>query len=154
VRAAKELSTSYYPDIPTDHLPFVAFPEGCAKYIPCKDVADYLEDYQRTLGLHVLTLAHISDASYDASSSTWTLSISLSGKATVTVTARHLIGATGIGTTGGALPFTPSIPGKVRNHDLVFSLLMLTLCSAPFSVPSFIQANTGSPPALAPRKSS
>ncbi|KAG2140310.1 putative dimethylaniline monooxygenase (N-oxide-forming) [Suillus cothurnatus] len=95
-----------------NHLPFVAFPEGCAKYIPCRDVADYLEDYQRTLGLHVLTLAHISAASYDASSSTWTLSISLSGKASVTVTARYLIGATGIGTTGGALPFTPSIPGK------------------------------------------
>ncbi|KAG2140309.1 putative dimethylaniline monooxygenase (N-oxide-forming) [Suillus cothurnatus] len=66
----------------------------------------------RLLVFMYLTLAHISAASYDASSSTWTLSISLSGKASVTVTARHLIGATGIGTTGGALPFTPSIPGK------------------------------------------
>ncbi|KAG2066654.1 FAD/NAD(P)-binding domain-containing protein [Suillus decipiens] len=94
------------------HLPFVTFPEECGKYIPCKDVADYLENYQRTLGLHVLTLAHISAASYDTSSSTWTLSISLSGKASITVTARHLIGAIGVGTMGGALPFTPSIPEK------------------------------------------
>ncbi|KAG1812549.1 putative dimethylaniline monooxygenase (N-oxide-forming) [Suillus subaureus] len=95
-----------------NHLPFVAFPEGCGKYIPCRDVADYLENYQRTLGLHVLTSAHISAASYDASSSTWTLSISVSGKIYITVTARHLIGATGISTVGGALSFTPSIPGK------------------------------------------
>ncbi|KAG1812547.1 uncharacterized protein BJ212DRAFT_1483157 [Suillus subaureus] len=95
-----------------NHLPFVTFPEGCGKYIPCRDVADYLENYQRTLGLHVLTSAHISAASYDASSGTWTLSVSISGKASITVTARHLIGATGIGTMGGALPFTPSIPGK------------------------------------------
>ncbi|KAG1799878.1 uncharacterized protein HD556DRAFT_1439541 [Suillus plorans] len=95
-----------------NHLPFVAFPEGCGKYIPCRDVADYLENYQRTLGLHVLTSACISATSYDASSSTWTLSISLSGQASITVTARHLIGATGTGTMGGALPFMPSIPEK------------------------------------------
>ncbi|KAG2128035.1 putative dimethylaniline monooxygenase (N-oxide-forming) [Suillus bovinus] len=95
-----------------NHLPFVKFPEGCGKYIPCRDVADYLENYQKTLGLHVLTLARISSTSYDASSSTWTLSISLPGKSSITVTARHLIGATGIGTTGGALPFVPSIPEK------------------------------------------
>ncbi|KAG1742112.1 hypothetical protein EDB19DRAFT_2024407 [Suillus lakei] len=95
-----------------NHLPFVTFPEGCGKYIPCRDVADYLENYQKTLGLHVLTLARISAASYDASSSTWTLSISVSGQASITVTARHLIGATGVGTMGGALPFTPSTPGK------------------------------------------
>ncbi|KAG1742114.1 putative dimethylaniline monooxygenase (N-oxide-forming) [Suillus lakei] len=95
-----------------NHLPFVTFPEGCGKYIPCRDVADYLENYQKTLGLHVLTLACISAASYDVSSSTWTLSISVSGQASITVTARHLIGATGVGTMGGALPFTPSIPGK------------------------------------------
>lgn len=95
-----------------NHLPFVAFPEGCGKYIPCRDVADYLENYQRTLGLHVLTSACISATSYDVSSSTWTLSISLSGQASITVTARHLIGATGTGTMGGALPFMPSIPEK------------------------------------------
>ncbi|KAG2113574.1 putative dimethylaniline monooxygenase (N-oxide-forming) [Suillus discolor] len=94
-----------------NHLPFVTFPEGC-KYIPCRDIADYLENYQRILGLHVLTLARISATSYDTSSSTWTLSISISGQASITVTARHLIGATGIGTMGGALPFMPSIPGK------------------------------------------
>ncbi|KAG1904392.1 uncharacterized protein F5891DRAFT_945768 [Suillus fuscotomentosus] len=95
-----------------NHLPFVAFPEGYGKYIPCRDVADYLENYQRTLGLHVLTSACISATSYDVSSSTWTLSISLSGQASITVTARHLIGATGTGTMGGALPFMPSIPEK------------------------------------------
>ncbi|KAG2339396.1 FAD/NAD(P)-binding domain-containing protein [Suillus weaverae] len=95
-----------------NHLPFVTFPEGREKYVPCGDVADYLENYQRTLGLHVLTLACISAASYNASSSTWTLSISVSGRASITVTARHLIGATGVGTMGGALPFMPSIPGK------------------------------------------
>ncbi|KAG2335579.1 FAD/NAD(P)-binding domain-containing protein [Suillus weaverae] len=95
-----------------NHLPFVTFPEGCGKYVPCGDVANYLENYQRTLGLHVLTLARISAASYDASSSTWTLSISVSGQASITVTARHVIGATGVGTMGGALPFTPTIPGK------------------------------------------
>ncbi|KAG1846381.1 putative dimethylaniline monooxygenase (N-oxide-forming) [Suillus subalutaceus] len=95
-----------------NHLPFVTFPEGCGKYTPCRDVADYLENYPRILGLHVVTLAHISAASYDASSSTWTLTISISGKTCITVTTRHLIGATGVGTMGGALPFTPSIPGK------------------------------------------
>ncbi|KAG1793725.1 putative dimethylaniline monooxygenase (N-oxide-forming) [Suillus plorans] len=95
-----------------NHLPFVDFPEGSGTYIPCGDVADYLENYQRTLGLHVLTSAHISATSYDASSSTWTLSVSLSGKASITVMARHLIGAIGVGTMGGALPFTPPIPGK------------------------------------------
>lgn len=95
-----------------NHLPFFPFPEGCGKYIPCRDVADYLENYQKTLGLHVLTSARISAVSYNASSLTWTLSISLLGQASVTVTARHLIGATGVGTMGGALPYMPSIPGK------------------------------------------
>ncbi|KAG2072258.1 putative dimethylaniline monooxygenase (N-oxide-forming) [Suillus decipiens] len=95
-----------------NHLPFVTFPEGCGKYIPCRDVADYLENYQKTLGLHVLTSACISAASYDASSSTWKLSISLLEQVSIVVTARHLIGATGVGTTGGTLPFMPSIPGK------------------------------------------
>ncbi|KAG1815833.1 hypothetical protein EV424DRAFT_1627835 [Suillus variegatus] len=78
------------------HLPFVDFPEGSGTYIPCGDVADYLENYQRTLGLHV----------------TWTLSVSLSGQASITVTARYVIVAIGGGTMGGALPFTPPIPGK------------------------------------------
>ncbi|KAG2143520.1 putative dimethylaniline monooxygenase (N-oxide-forming) [Suillus bovinus] len=95
-----------------NHLPFVSFPEECGTYIPCRDVADYLENYQRTLGLHVLTSAHISTTSYDASSSTWTLSISFSGQASITVKAHHLIVAIGVGTTGGALPFAPSIRGK------------------------------------------
>lgn len=95
-----------------NHLPFVEFPERSGKYTPCRDVADYLEDYQRTLGLHVLTSASISAASYDASSSTWTLSVSLPGQASITVTARYMIVAIGIGTMGGALPFMPSIPGK------------------------------------------
>ncbi|KAG1861444.1 hypothetical protein C8R48DRAFT_604120 [Suillus tomentosus] len=104
----------------TDHLPFVDFPEGSGTYIPCGDVADYLEDYQRTLGLHVLTSAHISATSYDASSSTWALSVSLLGKASITVTARYVIVAIGVGTMGGALPFTPPIPGKVRIQDLIF----------------------------------
>lgn len=115
----EELLTLSYADIPADHLPFLPFPEGYGKYIPCRDVADYLENYQKTLGLHVLTSARISAVSYDALSRTWTLSISLLGQASVTVTARYLIGATGVGTMGGALPFMPSIPGKVRKYELV-----------------------------------
>ncbi|KAG1758149.1 putative dimethylaniline monooxygenase (N-oxide-forming) [Suillus occidentalis] len=95
-----------------NHLPFLPLPEGCGKYIPCRDVADYLENYQKTLELHVLTSARISAVSYDSLSRTWTLSMSLLGQTFVTVTARHLIVATGVGTTGGALPFMPSIPGK------------------------------------------
>ncbi|KAG1893787.1 uncharacterized protein F5891DRAFT_962464 [Suillus fuscotomentosus] len=95
-----------------NHLPFVEFPERSGNYTPCRDVADYLEDYQRTLGLHVLTSASISAASYDASSSTWTLSVSLPGQASITVMARYMIVAIGVGTMGGALPFMPSIPGK------------------------------------------
>ncbi|KAG1871882.1 putative dimethylaniline monooxygenase (N-oxide-forming), partial [Suillus tomentosus] len=94
----------------TDHLPFVEFPERSGKYTPCRDVADYLEDYQRTLGLHVLTSASISAASYDASSSTWTLSIFVIE--TRESLHRYMIVAIGIGTMGGALPFMPSIPGK------------------------------------------
>ncbi|OJA10132.1 hypothetical protein AZE42_09735 [Rhizopogon vesiculosus] len=95
-----------------NHLPFFPFPETSHKYVPGRDVADYLENYQRALGLHVLTSAHISAVSYDNFAGTWTISISRSGRPSITVTARHLIAATGVGTLGGATPAIPSIPGK------------------------------------------
>ncbi|KAG1728780.1 putative dimethylaniline monooxygenase (N-oxide-forming) [Suillus lakei] len=87
-----------------NHLPFVPFPDKCGEHIPSTDVADYLENYQKILGLHVLTSACVSDASYDFLSGTWTVSVSLSDRSFMTVTARHLIAAT--------VPFIPSIPGK------------------------------------------
>ncbi|OAX36107.1 putative dimethylaniline monooxygenase (N-oxide-forming), partial [Rhizopogon vinicolor AM-OR11-026] len=95
-----------------NHLPFFPFPETSYEYVPGRDVADYLENYQRALGLHVLTSAHISAVSYDSLAGTWTISVSRSGRPSITVTARHLIAATGVGTLGGATPVIPSIPGK------------------------------------------
>ncbi|KAG2118316.1 putative dimethylaniline monooxygenase (N-oxide-forming) [Suillus clintonianus] len=95
-----------------NHLPFVPFPERYGEYILSTDVAEYLENYQRTLGLHVLTSACVSAASYDFLTDTWTISVSLSDRSSMTVTARHLIAATGVGTLGGTIPFMPPIPGK------------------------------------------
>jgi cation diffusion facilitator CzcD-associated flavoprotein CzcO len=83
-------------------------------------VADHLENYQRDLGLHVFTSARISAVSYDSLAGTWTISISRSGKPSITVLARHLITATGVGTLGGAVPVIPSIPGKVCTYDLSY----------------------------------
>ena len=104
--------------VQVDHLPFFPFPEEGPEYIPSRDVADHLENYQRDLGLHVLTSAQISAVSYDSLAGTWTISISRSGKPSITVLARHLITATGVGTLGTAVPVTPSIPGKVCTYDL------------------------------------
>ncbi|OJA16097.1 hypothetical protein AZE42_10597, partial [Rhizopogon vesiculosus] len=95
-----------------NHLPFFPFPETSYEYVPSTNVADHLENYQRALGLHVLTSAHISAVSYDSLAGTWTISVSRSGGPSITVTARHLIVATGVGTLGGATPVIPSIPGK------------------------------------------
>jgi len=83
-------------------------------------VADHLENYQKDLGLHVLTSACISAVSYDSLAGTWTISVSRSGKPSITVLARHLIAATGVGTLGTAVPVTPSIPGKVCMCNLSY----------------------------------
>ncbi|KAJ8596568.1 FAD/NAD(P)-binding domain-containing protein, partial [Rhizopogon salebrosus TDB-379] len=91
-----------------DHLPFFPFPDECKEYIPAET---HLENYQKALGLHVLTSAHISAASYNSLAGTWMISISRSSQLPITVTARHLIAATGVGTFGGAIQ-VPSIPGK------------------------------------------
>ncbi|KAJ8596263.1 FAD/NAD(P)-binding domain-containing protein [Rhizopogon salebrosus TDB-379] len=95
-----------------NHLPFSPFQDRCSEYVPGRDVADYLENYQKALGLHVLTSARISAASYDTLAGTWSLSVIRSGQPSITITTRHLITATGVGTLGGAVSVMPTIPGK------------------------------------------
>jgi len=96
-----------------DHLPFFSFPGKGSDYVSGRDVADHLDNYQKALGLHVMTSARITTASYDSLANIWTISISRSGLPCITVTARHLVVATGVGTLGGVAPAVPSIPGKV-----------------------------------------
>ena len=96
----------------TDALPFHPFPERLGEYIPCAAVADYLDEYHKALGLHLLTSAHAT-TSYDMSTEKWTILVSQPDQPTITVISKHLIVATGVGTLRSEVPFVPSIPGRV-----------------------------------------
>ena len=96
----------------TDALPFLPYPEHLQEYVPCTDVADYLEGYHKTLGLHILTSA-TATPSYDTVKQKWKIAITPSDQPTVTVISNHLVVATGVGTLKSDVPFLPSIPGKV-----------------------------------------
>ena len=96
----------------TDALPYYPFPESLGEYVPCAGVADYLDDYHKTLGLHLLTSAHTT-ISYDMVGEKWSILVSQPDQPTITVLANHLVVATGVGTLKSDVPFVPSIPGKV-----------------------------------------
>ncbi|KAF8547575.1 putative dimethylaniline monooxygenase (N-oxide-forming) [Imleria badia] len=92
-------------------LPFHPFPESLGEYVPCAGVADYLDEYHKILGLHLLTSAHAT-ISYDIVAEKWTTLISQPDQPTITVISNHLVAATGVGTLKSDVPFVPSIPGK------------------------------------------
>ena len=72
-------------------------------------VADHLEAYPRTLGLHVLTSTVVVDTRYNDDSGNWTILLRRGDGSELTVNSQHLIFATGIESLAGSQPKIPDI---------------------------------------------
>ena len=90
-----------------DHMPFKPFPDNWPVFTPKDQIADWLEDYARTLDLAVQTGTELTGASYDAADGLW--SARLTGpEGEWVMRPTHLVFALGI----SGFPRVPDFAGK------------------------------------------
>ncbi len=92
-----------------DHLPFKPFPDGWPVFTPKDQMADWLEEYARDLGLNIWTSSELHAARYDADHGRWTAEVTRDGEA-ITLTPTHLVMALGL----SGFPRMPDFPGQDR----------------------------------------
>ena len=77
-----------------DHLPYLPFPDTWPVFCPKDKMGDWLEAYASIFELDIWTSTTAENASWDAESKLWTVTLQRDG-APVTVTARQLVFCTG-----------------------------------------------------------
>lgn len=94
--------------IEMNDFPFLRFPPHYPEYLPKDAMAEWLEMYQRYLGLHVWSATEFVGAEYDEKQEQWTASVRRPGQPERVLRPKHIVHCTG--GYGGKLHF-PSLPG-------------------------------------------
>lgn len=90
-----------------DHFPYIPFPEHWPVYSSKDQMADWIQAYVRIMDLDYWTQSTCVSASFDNSSSKWTVKVDRKGEL-ITLTPNHLVLATGV----SGFPNVPELPGK------------------------------------------
>ncbi|KIJ62364.1 hypothetical protein HYDPIDRAFT_30338 [Hydnomerulius pinastri MD-312] len=101
------------------HLPFVPFPESWGQFFRSNDVAGHLEKYPDHLGLDVSTSTTMLSAVYRPKDRKWSIELGRKDGSIVTVTAHHIVAATGADTLAGATPIIPDIPDSASFRGVI-----------------------------------
>ncbi|KAF9778515.1 hypothetical protein IL306_003967 [Fusarium sp. DS 682] len=91
-------------------MPYMSYPDQLRGLyrLSKDDLADHLAQYVASFNLNVITSAKIKSTIYDKSNAKWTIRLETPA-GTVTITAKHLVQATGV---SSQKPFVPSIADK------------------------------------------
>jgi cation diffusion facilitator CzcD-associated flavoprotein CzcO len=92
----------------SNHLPYLPFPESWPTFLPKDKLAGWLEAYAEFMELNVWTSTRLVGAGYDAGRQAWQARLRTADGAERTITATHLVMATG--SVAGA-PVVPKLPG-------------------------------------------
>ncbi|KAJ7310851.1 tryptophan dimethylallyltransferase-domain-containing protein [Mycena albidolilacea] len=92
------------------HLPYFPFPEDWPMFPAARVVADHLERYPQILRLDVLTSTETVHADYNEGKKTWTIRLQHKDGSQFTLSASHLVVATGVDILGGQKPKMPQPP--------------------------------------------
>jgi cation diffusion facilitator CzcD-associated flavoprotein CzcO len=92
----------------SNHLPYLPFPESWPTFLPKDKLAGWLEAYAESMELNVWTSTRLVGAGYDAGRQAWQARLRTADGAERTITATHLVMATG--SVAGA-PVVPKLPG-------------------------------------------
>ena len=92
----------------SNHLPYLPFPESWPTFLPKDKLAGWLEGYAEFMELNVWTSTRLIGADYDPRGKAWRARLRAADGAERTITATHLVMATG--SVAGA-PVVPKLPG-------------------------------------------
>jgi cation diffusion facilitator CzcD-associated flavoprotein CzcO len=92
--------------IPSNHMPYLPFPNIWQKYIPKDKIANWLESYVDILDINFWTETALEKASYDETHKCWTAEVRMADGNLRVMHPRHIIVATGV----SATPNLPQIP--------------------------------------------
>jgi hypothetical protein len=92
----------------SNHLPYLPFPESWPTFLPKDKLAGWLEAYAEFMELNVWTSTRLVEAVYDSGAKVWRARLRAADGAERTITATHLVMATG--SVAGA-PLVPKLPG-------------------------------------------
>jgi hypothetical protein len=92
----------------SNHLPYLPFPDSWPTFLPKDKLAGWLESYAEAMELNVWTSTRLTGAGYDSSRKAWQARLRTADGTERTITAKHLVMATG--SVAGA-PVVPKLPG-------------------------------------------
>ncbi|GAD98503.1 conserved hypothetical protein [Paecilomyces variotii No. 5] len=99
--------TSHTPKY-TDHFPFLKFPDDLPAWLPRDAIADWMETYNETLGLGVMTNTEVISIEYNESTRRYSVEVQTpQGKKTMSP--RHVVLASGL---LSPVPIRPEFPGE------------------------------------------
>ncbi|KAL1850789.1 hypothetical protein Plec18170_006623 [Paecilomyces lecythidis] len=99
--------TSHTPKY-TDHFPFLKFPDDWPTWLPRDMIADWMETYNETLGLNVMTNTEVTSIEYIESTRRYNVEVQTpQGKQTFSP--RHVVLASGL---LSPVPIRPEFPGE------------------------------------------
>ena len=92
----------------TDHYPFLKYPENWPRYLEQDHIADFMEHYGQMMDLNVALNTTVTKTEFDESTRLYTVEMR-NNEGTQTLTARHIVLATGI---FNDKPKVPDYPGQ------------------------------------------
>ena len=101
-------SLALHNEVWSNHLPYLPFPPNWPTFLPKDMLAGWLEAYAEFMELNIWTSTRLTKGSYDPGRKVWTAQLCRADGTERTVSAKHLVMATG--SVAGA-PIMPKLPG-------------------------------------------